>query len=494
MVLKKYRAWSPAQGFLVPPSPHEWLPENDLAYFILDIVQELDLGGVEREVQRKDARGTQPYHPRMMLALLLYGYCIGVVSSRKLEQATYRDLGFRMLAAGQHPDHSVISEFRQRHLEFIRGLFLQTVRLCQHAGLVRLGRVALDGSKVEANASKHKAMSHERMLKKEAELSEEIDELLAQAEQVDREEDARFGRECRGDELPEELRRRQGRREKIRKARLALEAEAAQARGSELEDQAARQRAQAEIVTDPSERKRALTRAAKAKAQAAVLRGDDDDEPPPSSSGDEALPRHRVPATPEGAPKPKAQRNFTDPESRLMKQGQAYLQGYNGQAVVDEAAQVIVATGVTNQAPDQEHLEPLLERTKENCGSYPAEALADAGYWSESNAAYCDRRGIDAHIATGRLKHGEQAPPVRGPPARDLDSKGQMRRKLRTKKGKQVYARRKAIVEPVFGQMKQARGLRRFLLRGLHKVRAEWDLWCATHNLLKLYRSGWAPA
>ena len=476
----------------MPPSPHEWLPENDLAYFILDVVEELDISAIERVVQRRDPRGTQPYHPRMMLALILYGYCIGVVSSRKVEQATYRDLGFCVIAAGQHPDHTVISDFRQRHLEFIRDLFLQTVRLCQEAGLVRLGRVALDGSKVEANASKHKAMSYERMLKKEAELGEEIDELLARAEQTDQEEDTRFGRESRGDELPEELQRRQGRRAKIREARLALEAEAAQARASELEEQAARQRAQAELVDDPAEQKRASTRAAKAEGKAAALRGDDD-EPPPSSSGDGELPRHRVPATPDGAPKPKAQRNFTDPESRIMKRGQAYLQGYNGQAMVDDAAQVIVATGVTNQAPDQEHLEPLLERTKENCGDYPDEALADAGYWSDSNAAYCEAHGVDGYIATGRLKHGEEMPPVRGPPPGDLDSKGRMRRKLRTKKGKKVYARRKAIVEPVFGQMKEVRGLRRFLLRGLRKVQAEWDLWCATHNLLKLYRSGWAP-
>jgi len=490
---RSYRLWNPGQGYLVPPSPQEWLPDGDLAYFILDVIEVLDLSRIERKLHAKDWRGTRPYHPKMMVALLLYGYSLGVVSSRKIEQATYRDVGFRFLAGGEHPDHSVISEFRRRHLKALRGIFVQTVRLAQKAGLVSLGRVALDGTKVQANASKHKAMSYERMLKTERELRQEIVELLALAQQTDAREDQRFGRDKRGDEVPDELRRRESRLKKIQEAKAALEAEAASTRAERLEELASGQRASAEETDDPVERKRALTRAEKSAAEAKKLRDQNDDDLPPPSAGDSGLPHHRVAVTPEGKPKPKAQRNFTDPDSRIMKKGGDYLQGYNCQAAVDEVAQIIVGTAVTNQAPDQEHLVPVLERVNANCGDPPAQLLADNGYWSTANASYCEDHGIDAYIATGRLTHGERAPPPRGPP-RPPNAKEVMRRKLQTTKGQQVYARRKVIPEPVFGQMKEARGLRRFLLRGLTKVSAEWDLWCATHNLLKLYRAGWVPA
>lgn len=485
---KKYRPWSPTQSFLLPPSPVEWLPEGHLAYFILDVVDVLDLSAIEREVQRKDPRGTQPYNPKMMVALLLYGYCVGVVSSRKIERATYEDVAFRVIAGGSHPDHTVVSEFRRRNLDFVRQLFVQTVRLSQKAGLVSLGRVALDGTKVQANASKHKAMSHKRMLKTEPELEREIAELLEEAERTDREDDDQFGVGRRGDEIPEELRRRQDRLQKIQAAKADLENEARHTRADRLEELADGQRQRAEETTDPVEKKRALTRAAKSEAEAKALRGDDDE--PPSASSSDGLPHHRVPATADGRPKPKAQRNFTDPDSRIMKEGGNYVQAYNCQAVVDEAHQVVVGSGLTNQPPDQEHLPPLIDQVARICGAYPEQLAADAGYWAASNVEQCEKRGVDVYIATGRYAHGKRAPPRKG---RENRAQAQMRAKLESEKGKKVYARRKAIVEPVFGQHKEARGLRRFLLRGLRKVRAEWDLWNASHNLLKLYRSGWAP-
>ena len=491
---KRYREWNPDQSFLLPPAPREWLPEDHLAFFLIDVVRTLDLREIVREVQRKDHRGTRPYDPELMVALLMYGSCVGVLSSRKIELATYADVAFRVIAADQHPDHTALSEFRRRHLKALGRLFVQTVRLAQKAGLVSLGRVALDGTKVRANASKHKAMSYDRMLKSEKELTREIEELLRLAERTDREEDERYGRDHRGDEVPEELRRRESRLKKIQEAKAELEAEAAQARAVVLEQNAAGQRAQAATTRDPVEQKRALTRARLAEEQAAKLRGDDDEQPPSAPGTGGGLPHHRVPATPDGKPTPKAQRNFTDPESRIMKQGQEYMQGYNGQAVVDEKHQIILASGLSNQCPDSEYFEAMIESASKNCGARPGEVLADNGYWAAANVGYCERRRIAAYIATGRLKHGEPAPTTRGRPPRNLDAKRLMRRKLHTKGGRRAYSRRKVIVEPVFGQLKSARGLRQFLLRGLDKVRSEWDLWNAGHNLLKLHRAGWQPA
>jgi hypothetical protein len=330
------------------------------------------------------------------------------------------------------------------------------------------------------------------MQKTEAKLEEEIKAILAQAEETDREEDRRYGRRRRGDELPEELRRREDRLRKIREAKQALEAEARRTRRRHLTKLAEQQEHHSQESEDPIERKRAATRATKLRAEAAIFADDDDDSPPGAGFGGEELPRHQVGATTDGKPEPKAQRNFTDPDSRIMKRGHAYLQGYNCQAVVDEDHQVIVGCAATNQAPDQQHFRPLVETTRGACGDYPKEVLADNGYWAESNVDYCVERGIEPYIATGRQKHGERTPPARGPPSADEDTKGRMTRKLRQKKGRETYARRKAIVEPPFGQIKEVRGLKRFLLRGLEKVRGEWALWCATHNLLKIYRVRYA--
>jgi hypothetical protein len=370
------------------------------------------------------------------------------------------------------------------------------VRLAQRAGLVKLGRVGLDGTKVKANASKHKAMSYERMLKAEANLKAEIDELLSRAEQTDQDEDARFGRGRRGDEVPEELKRREDRLRRIQEAKAALEKEAKEARVRKLRQQAEGQRQRAETSDDVTDKKRARTLAQQRDAEADRLeQRDGDDEPPPTaSSGDPALPRHKVPHTAEGLPKPKSQRNFTDPDSRIMTRDGAFVQAYNAPVVVDEDHQIIVAHATTNQAPDQEHLPPLVELIRANCGRYPLVFLADAGYWTEVHVPFCEERGMDPYIATGRLKHGEAPPPLRGRPPKNMNVRDRMYRKLRTKAGKEHYARRKVIPEPVFGQIREVQGLRRFLLRTLLKVRSEWALICAAHNIRKMHRAALNPA
>lgn len=458
--MKTYRPWAPRQAQLLPPSPLEWLPEGHLAYFILDVVEELDLSAVYAHYERQ-LKGQPPYHPRMMVALLVYGYCVGVASSRKLERRCEEDVAFRVLAAGQRPDHVCISEFRRIHLEALAGLFLQVLKLCQKAGLVRLGHVALDGTKVKANASKHKAMSYERMQKAEAELKQKVAALLEAAEEADAAEDKAHGRGKREDALPEELARAASRLLRIREAKEALEQEARAAHAARAED----------------------------KARETREKGGEDEPPPPASGGPTPLPQHRVQSEADGGPAPKAQRNFTDADSRIQKTSDGYVQGYNAQAAVDEAHQVIVAQGLTNQPPDVEHLLPMLEAVVENCSAVPDVTTADTGYFSQANVEGAHARGVDVYIPPARQKHGQVVRPVRGRPPKDMTVKEWMRRRLATKRGRAVYARRKATVEPVFGQMKEGRGLRRFLLRGLTKVRGEWAFWCATHNLLKLYRA-----
>ena len=496
---KRYRPWLPDQQYLLPPAPRQWLPDDHLVFFILDVLETVDLSPIEARVQAKDPRGTRPYDPRLMVALLVYGYTTGVPSSRRLERATYEDVAFRVLAAEQHPDHTRISEFRRQHLDALGQLFVQVLELCAEAGLVKLGHVALDGTKVQANASKHKAMSYERMEAQEAELSEQVAALLSKAEQVDAEEDARFGRGRRGDELPEELSRRQTRLSKLREAKARLEQRAKAARASKLRDQAEIAKARAQDA-DEQEREQAMDKAttavleAQAAERAARAASTGDIPSPTHASEPDDVPVHRVKHDSAGTPKAKAQHNFTDPDSQIMKRGGEYLQGYNCQAAVDEASQVIVAQCASNQAPDVEYLRPMLLKVEELTGQLPDRLSADSGYWSEDNADLCAELGVDAHIATGRLKHGERPPPVRGRPPRNLDAKGKMSRKLRTKAGRAVYAKRKGIVEPVFGQCKEGRGFRRFLLRGLDKVRGEWSLICTGHNLLKLYRAGLAAA
>jgi transposase len=497
---KSFRPWQPEQTTLLPPSPREWLSPDHQVYFLLDLVDELDLSEILIPAQAKDPRGEKGFDPRMLTMLLLYAYCVGIVSSRKIERACYEDLAFRVLTGNQQPDHSRISEFRRRNLDALKDLFVQILRLCQKAGMVSLGHVALDGTKVQANASKRKAMSHERMLRAEKELQKEINALIRKAEILDAQEDRRYGKGKLGSELPDELRRRQDRLARIRQARKEMEAETAAAAARQRQEEAEEARAKAAAAheadalaaeqADMTRKAEAAAAKAKAAREKANEAAEDAGLQPPDLEplACDAMPRRGLARKADGTPTKKTQRNFTDADSHLMQSGGSYLQGYNCQLAVDSDHQVIMAVGVSNQPPDVEHLEPMLQRIATTAGALPEVMTLDAGYWSEDNASRCENLGIDAYIATGRLPHGQPPPPQRGPLPRDADAKIRMARKLRSKKGSAIYAQRKAIVEPVNGQIKEGRGLRRFLLRGLEKVDGEWHLIAATHNLLKLFR------
>jgi hypothetical protein len=398
----------------------------------------------------------------MMVKLLVYGYSIGKVSSRKLEQASYEDIAFRVLACNQHPDHDSIANFRQLHLPELAGLFVQVLKMCERAGLVKLGHVAIDGSKMRANASKHKAMSYERMGVKEQQLVAEVARLLKEAEETDAAEDKRYGKGVRGDELPAELARRESRLRKIREAKASLEAEAkeqAQAAAAAVEAKLA-ERKQREEETGKKTRGRA----------------------PQVVNVDEAK------------PEPKAQRNFTDPESRIMKDGAtgSFEQSYNAQIAVDDQAQIIVAATLTQAANDKQQLVPVLEEVKTNLGRLPEKVTADSGYFSTAAVTSEVINTVDLYVTPDRSKQTEELAelPAASPPPFELDQDviARMREKLKTEHGRAVYKQRKMIVEPVFGQVKEVRGFRRFSFRGLQKNEAEWSLICLTHNLLKLFR------
>lgn len=480
---KRYRSYSPGQSFLLPPSPSEWLPEDHLAYFILELVQDLELGQIERALQAKDPRGERPFSPRLMTSLLLYGYAVGVTSSRKLEKATFEDVGFRVLAAGEHPHFTTINEFRARHREALAALFGQVLQACMSAGLVKLGHVAIDGTKMKANASKHKAMSYERMAKEEQRLKAEVAQYFERAEQADAEEDALYGVGQQAHDLPAELRRREDRLAKIREVRAALKQETARARSRELETLADDLRAKADApATSAQKRSEFETLAAQHDQQAADL--DDDDAPPPPPVDD--LPRNTPPKRPDGTPKPKAQRNFTDPDSRIMVRDGAFVQAYNAQLAVDEAHQIIVATALSNQAPDVEYFAPMLRRVVENCSAAPERVTADSGYFSTDNVRVAEALGAEPFIAPGG--HARDGTPDELPARYRTEARQQMRALLQTERGKQAYARRKATVEPVIGQIR-TRGIRQMSFRGLLKNGLEWVLICATHNILKLWRS-----
>ena len=495
MPKKRYKEWNPDQQLLVPPSLRDWLPEDHPVYFLLDILEELDVSAIEAKYHRKDPRGTRPYAPKMMVGLLLYGYSVGVRSSRKLEKATYEDIPFRVLTADSHPDHTRIAEFRRKNLEELEELFLQVFQICQRMGLVELGNVALDGTKVQASASKHKAMSYERMLQEEKRLKEEIQEMLDEAEATDREEDDRFGRENRGDELPEELGRRRDRLEKIQEAKADLEKEAKQGRAEEVQAKADRAETRARVHESKKERSRSSALAEKWGKQAERLREEAAGQPgadPPEARTPEGMPAHRPKTETDGTPKPSAQRNFTDPESRIMEKGGEFLQGYNCQLVVDEANQIIVAQGLVNNAPDNGNFGPMVEKAVDNAGDGPEAVLADSGYWSEDASTQAEELGPEAYIATGRPPdncRGKKEPACSGDPPQEASAQEVMSHKLRTREGLDRYARRKAVVEPAIGQIKETGGFRRFHLRGLEKARREWALVCTGHNLRKLYRA-----
>ena len=431
---KTYLPYDPEQQLLLPAALQEWLPPDHLAYFISDVVDQLDLSAITDRYE-EERRGGPPYHPRMMVKVLLYSYCTGVASSRRIAQRLHEDIAFRVLAANNTPDFRTVSDFRKDHLEALAELFLQVLALCQQAGLVKLGHVALDGTKVRANASRNKAMSYGRMKEKEGQLKAEVDDLLRRAAEVDDDEDRRYGKGKRGDELPEELAFREGRLRKIREARAALEAEVL------------------------------------AEAEQAAREG-----------------RNHP-----GVPADKAQRNFTDPDSRIMPGpgGRDFQQSYNCQAVVDSAHQVIVAARATNQPSDKQQAVVMVEETIGNVGAVPKEVSADAGYYSAKAVDGLYDLGVDPLIAPEKTRHGTRPEPApRGRIPQVLSPRDRMRRKLRTKRGRERYALRMETVEPVFGQIKQGRGFRQFLLRGLAKVNREWLLICTGHNLLKLFRFG----
>jgi len=450
---KTYRSWDPDQAYLLPPSPSDWLPEDDLVYFVLDTVRDLDLKAITRKYENGDGRGFPPYHPRMMVTLLLYSYTQGVFSSRRIMKRCQRDAAYRVIVHDDAPNFRTISDFRKLHLAELEGLFVQVLRLCQEAGLVKLGHVSLDGTKVKANASRHQAMSYGRMKEEEKRLRKEIRELLNRAEATDAEEDERYGRDRRGDELPEELSRRQDRLKKIREARKALETKAKAAAQEE------RQR----------------------RAEEARKRGD-------------GPRRGRQRQEVKDVPDDKKQYNFTDPETSIMKaNNKGFDQCGNAQAAVDREHQVIVAADVTSEPNDKKQLKPMVRQAKRNVGrgQHIDQFSSDNGYFSEDNVTWLEGQRIDGYIATGRLKHHEKVPPrPRGRPPNGLTIKERMARKLRTKKGRETYAQRKWITEPVFGQIKRGLGFVQFLLNGIAKMRSEWRMVCMAHNLRKL----WAAA
>ena len=461
---KSFRSDDLDQALLLPPSLHDWLPEDHVAHFVADIVKQLDLSAIYASYDEKDGRGLAAYAPAMMVRVLLYGYCTATYSSRKIEAKTYDDVAYRYLAAEEHPDHSTIAEFRKRHLQTLAGLFVQSLKLCQKAGLVKLGHVAIDGTKLQANASKHKAMSYQRMGETEKKLQAEVEELLKRAEAADTAEDERYGKGKRGDELPAELARRESRLAKIRAAKAELEAEA---------------------------RQQAEERKAVAEAKIAARREQE------VRTGKKARGRDpQVPDPTQAVPKPGAQRSFTDPDSRIMPHGTqkgSFLQGYNAQAAVDGAAQVIVAADLIQDTTDNHQLVAMLEQVEQNLGAQPQAVSADSGYWDPEQVGDARLQGIDLHVAVAKEKHGSGGDASGGSPPGDPPGKPsslleRMKAKLKTEAGRNLYRMRKAIVEPVFGQIKEWRGFRRLSLRGKENAKAEWRFVCATHNLLKLFR------
>ena len=457
---KNYRLWDADQNCQAAVSPRAVLPEGDLVFFLIDLLPQIDLTPFHRYYAR-ELRGQPPFDVTMMVTLLVYAYSVGVCSSRKIAAACERNLAFRAIVGNDPPDFRTISDFRKIHLAAFRPLFLEVLRLAGEMGMVKLGNLSTDGTKMGANASRHKAMSYGYMNKEIARLEGEIEQLLQQAEQLDAEQDAALGSR-RGDELPAELKRREDRLAKIREAKARLEAEA---------------RAKAE-----AEQRRRDEEQAQREAEGRKRRG-------------------KEPAPIDPTPVDKAQTNFTDAESKVMKQSnKGFDYSYNAQAVVDSTEQIIVAAEVTSEANDKQQAVPMAQAALDNLNAagierprgadgklVPIPNTADSGYFSEKAVEGTEKIGMDPHFAVGRQKHHEAPIP---PPATvpEAGAKEKMQEKLRSATGKALYAARKHIVEPVFGQIKSARGVRKFLLRGLEKVSAEWQLICLTHNLLKIWR------
>jgi transposase len=459
---KRFRVCDLDQQFLLPPSLQDWLPENHLARFIADVTNELDLSAIYAQYGRQDGRGLSAYHPLLLTRLLLYGYCVGVTSSRRIERATYDDVAFRYLAADQHPDHDTIAAFRQQHLEALAGLFVQALQLCQKAGLVKLGTVAIDGTKIMANASTRRSVPYQKLTEREQYWKETVERLLAEAQRTDEEEDRRWGKGQPADPLPAELADAQSRLQRLRQAKAELEREAqqelaaaAQNRPPRKHGRPTKEEAANHPPEDPQQRQRARERLRRAKSRAA---------------------------------EPSRQYNFVDPDSRVMTDNarKCFVQAYNAQIATDSHAQVIVAAELTQQTTDRRQLLPMVQAVREATGSVPETVTADAGYWDTISLRDPAMRGIQLLVSPDSQPQPPSAPLP--PNAPQNDDAMRMRERLASEDGKALYAKRKATVEPVFGQIKEARNIRRFRLRSLKKVTCEWKLICATHNLLKLFR------
>ena len=441
---KHFRPWKIDQPQLLPADVGEYVPKEHLARFIVALVREsLDL--TEFNAAYPSTLGQPPYDPRLMVALLLTSHASGIYASRRIRKACEQRVDFMLIVAQDPPDFRTISEFRRRHLKALETLFVQVLQLAEKAGLVKLGHVALDGTKIKANASKHKAMSYDRMKKRELELQEEVRRRLAEAEAADAADDAEFGRDRRGDELPDWVADKKARIAKIQAAQAELESEA-----KAMADEERRRRAEADAKREVEGRKRT----------------------------------GKPPAPVSDAPDPKAQRNFTDPESRIMKSKDGFVQAYNAQAAVDAHAQIIVEHGLTQSPSDQGQLASMVDGIEKNLGRKPAQVSADSGYCSEANLAAIEERKIDGYVAPGRAKHPTADNSKVGGPKTQA-----MRKKIDDGGYETPYRLRKQVVEPVFGQIKQARGFRQLLLRGVEKVRSEWALVCTAHNLTKLAKA-----
>lgn len=444
--MKTYRDYQPDQTYLLPPSLLDWLPHDHLVYFIKEVTEALDLSAIFESYSGR--LGQPPFHPQMMVRVWLYAYCVGIRSSRKVERALHENIGFRVLSGDQQPKYWALNEFRRRHMKALSDLFVQTIQLAVKAGLVSMKQVAIDGTKIKANASKNKAMSYKRMCEEEQRLRKEIEAYFNECDEVDRHEDGLYG-DSRGDELPEYLNTSAKRLQAIQKAKAELETEAkAKARQEQKE-----RRAKAE------------------------------------QAGRTYKPRKNLDDV---KPKAKAQRNFTDPESRIMKGSDGFVQAFNGQLAVDTVSQIVVGADLTNQANDSPHLPSLLEEAVANTGVVPEQVLADAGYFSELNLKVAQAYGVEALIPPDKMPHRiwreqnltEDPVPEGATPADTI------RHKLRTAEGRESYKQRQMSVEPVFGQIKENRGLRQFLHRGIEKTRRIWRFDLAAHNILKMFRAG----
>jgi transposase len=461
-VNKRFRVCTLDQQFLLPPSLQDWLPEDHLARFVADVMNELDLSPMYAKYERSDGRGLSAYHPLLLARLLLYGYCVGINSSRKIEKATYDNVAFRYLAADQHPDHDTVASFRQEHLDALAGLFVQALKLCQKAGLVKLGNVAIDGTKMMANASTRRSVSYQKISDREQYWQNEVERLLQQAQQTDQQEDQRFGQGQPATSLPDELAHAQSRLQRLQQAKAELEQEA------QKQLQAATTNLPLGKRGRPSNAERA-SRPVKDRQQREK----------------EKKQRRRAKRN---AQQPSRQYNFVDPDSRVMKDNgqKAFVQAYNAQIAVDSQAQIIVAAELTQQTTDRQQLLPMVESIRNSADSKPEIIVADAGYWDTTSLLDPALEGIQVLVSPDAKPDSPAAQLPANAPSNEEAVR--MRKVLASDEGKARYALRKSTVEPVFGQIKEARGIRRFRLRGLTKVTSEWKFICTTHNLLKLFR------